>query len=80
MSTCIWVTQNHDIMQYQQQSFLLLSSGICKKKSPDLCFFPSKEGRLIMGGGGGGGGRAGRGGEGKRVGYRMLLSRTPLLK
>lgn len=44
-------------------------------ESPDLSFFRSREGRLI-----GRGGRAGRGGEGNRVGYRILLSNTPLLK
>lgn len=41
----------------------------------DLSFLPSRHGRLT-----GWEGRAGRGGEGKRLGYRTLLSRTPLLK
>lgn len=45
-----------------------------RRKSPDLSFFRSKEGRLM-----GRRGRAGRG-EGNRVGYRTLLSNTPLLK
>lgn len=46
-----------------------------RRRSSDLGFFCSAEGRLT-----GGAGRAGRGGEGTRPGYRTLLSNTPLLK
>lgn len=44
MSTCIWVTQNHYIMQHQQEAFLLFGSGSAEIKQSRPVFFPIKRG------------------------------------